>query len=175
MHILLWAAMALTESSSPYAYEISSGIGLEPNLGYLFQDTIDSDKLTAGLRLTYLKADQTDAMIAPELQVTTATSLQHRTQSNGEKKWITNTDYLYEAGAVFTEIFNPMSFRFALGGGAEMRKEISASLYYRAGLGGYWSSRFGAYLEFSGRFLIRTDESKFSYPMQLSPCLQMIF
>src|SRR5665213_3509921 len=147
--------------SSPYSYEIKSGAILEPTLGYLFQDNLDNEKVTSGLRLSYIKPDETDAIITAEIQAIAATSI--RRPAN---KFVTNTDYFFETGFVFYEIYNPVTFRVAVGGGTECRKEASADVYYRGGLGRYFAKNFGIFLDVSGRVIFRAE--KLSYPVEVN-------
>lgn len=69
MSILLFAALI---TSSPYPFEVGSGFVVEPTLGYVFNDKIDREKLLGGVRLSYLRPDPTDALIAPELSISSA-------------------------------------------------------------------------------------------------------
>ncbi len=156
--------------SSPYPYEINSGVAAEPLAGYLINDQIDKDKVLVGVRLSYLNPTESDAIIAPEIQVHSASTVR---RSGGDL--ILHTDYFFEGGIAFYEIYNPLGFRFALGGGAEHRVKTSFDLYYRVGLGGYFSRYFGIYGDFGGRAIFRTDEEQFSYPIDLSLNAQIIF
>ncbi|MDB5037792.1 MAG: hypothetical protein JWQ35_1320 [Bacteriovoracaceae bacterium] len=169
--LLSLAALALL--SSPYPFEIKSGFILEPTIGYLTQDNLDKDKTTAGLRLSYFRPDITDAVIALELQALSATTLTHPSDSKGGKRFVTNTDYFYEASAVFYEIYNPVAFRLALGAGIERRHKNSFDLYYRGGLGRYFFKNFGCFADISGRMIFRSE--KLAFPIELGPSLQIIF
>jgi hypothetical protein len=171
MSILLFAALI---TSSPYPFEVGSGFVVEPTLGYVFNDKIDREKLLGGVRLSYLRPDPTDALIAPELSISSATTFRRPKDSSGNSRFVTNTDYFFEAGLAFYEIYNPYAFRVACGGGVESRVQTSADLFIRGGLGYYFSTHFGFFMDLGGRYIFRRDETN-STPIDLGSSLQMIF
>lgn len=171
MLIGLVSALLLT---SPYPFEIKAGFIAEPTLGFQLNDKTDTEKALAGLRISYVQPDQADAFITSEIQILSATSFDKISNASGQREMNFNTDYYFETGFVFYEIYNPFAFRLALGGGVEARKTAHADLYYRGGLGYYFNQSFGVFMDLEGRIIFRTDE-KTSMPFNIGPSFQFIF
>lgn len=160
--------------SSPYPFEIKTGIAVEPTVEVLFKDKTDKTKAVGGVRLSYLNPDVSDALITSEVQILSATSFSDKMTTGGNSEREITTDYFFEAGFVFYEIYHPVAFRLAAGGGAELRRGGSPDIYYRAGLGHYFSKGFGIFGDLGGRWIFRSDE-KASSPINVGVSVQLVF
>jgi hypothetical protein len=160
--------------SSPYPFELKTGFSIEPTVDYLFKDKIDDDKAVGGFRFSYLYGEPSDTIITSEIQILSATQFNTPTSPNGSSRLVTHTDYFFEAGFCVYEIYHPVAFRLAGGGGVEWRREVSPDLYYRAGLGHYFSKYLGVFVDLGGRFIFRSEESD-SAPINLGSSLQIVF
>lgn len=168
-----WVLLAFALVSSPYPFEIQTGFAFEPTAGYLFNDKVDDSKAVGGVQLSYLLSTPADAIITSEIQFTSATAFDSERDATGDKSYTMKSDYLFETGFVFYEIYNPVAFRFATGGGVELRKTASLNLYYRAGLGTYLTKALGFYADLGGRMIFRAESV--SQPLQLGVSAQVLF
>ncbi len=149
--MLLFAATSsfLALLSSPFPFEVGSGLAVEPFIGSSFTDEVDPTSGNGGLRLTWLRPSETDAFVTFEL------SGEFQALPTAETNF-PKARYVGEGSVVFYEIFNPAAFRLALGGGVEYRRSrLSPSFAYRIGGGYYFSSRMGIYVDVGGRELSR--------------------
>lgn len=141
--------------SSPYPFEIERGISLEPVVGLSVYDREKPTLPTGGLRLSYFRTDETDAFTTLEL------SGGFQSLKNKDlKKWL-------EMEAQAYEIFNPWVVRVGIGTGLEHRPgDWSPVLSGRVGLGRFFNSNIGFFLDAIGRMLIL--KAKFEWPPKLS-------
>jgi hypothetical protein len=164
--MLAWIAFA-SLVSSPYPFEVSRGLAMEPVIGSTFSDKLDAASLSGGLRLSYFRPDETDAFFTPEVQFLSQTVLTGK-QATPLQKWTG------DLSLALYEIYNPYVFRLAGGGGAEYRESSYSFLaYYRGGLGRFFNSDVGFFIDFGQRQIFR--KSKRSFPMELTTSLIWIF
>lgn len=132
---------ALLFLASPYPFEIKTGVTLEPYAGSALADKHDDVSLASGLRLTYLYFDESDALITGEIQGGVQTVF----ANDGNKAFY---KWMGTGGITFYELFNPVAIRLTLGGGTEYRKSsFNPEIFARLGLGRYFTSRFGAFID----------------------------
>lgn len=138
-------------------------------------DKRDNQSFNGGLRLSYLVVNDTDAILTAEASA----SFHYISDANAGKP---QSRRLYEGAFVFQELYNPVAFRVALGGGMEHRqKEWSTLILYRGGLGWYATSSLGLWFDLVGRNIVNLDSKPnreihvLASPLELTLSTQIIF
>lgn len=145
--------------------QVGDGLLMEPFSGGTFQDKIDQDILSNGLRLSYLFFHPGDAVLTAEVSGEVQTILSGRDTPTNK--------YFLEGSLVAYEFYRAMGFRLAAGGGVERRDSVyNPSVVYRGGLGYYPFRHFAIYLDMIGRQIFRESRSA---PTSASLSLQFVF
>jgi hypothetical protein len=136
--------------------EVERGFSIETKGTSTFFDTEDSSSIGGGVRLSYIFTNPSDSFISFELD----SSFERIFQKDPKYRWIAG------ANLSANEFYGPFAFRLAFGGLIEARASTySPGVQYRFGLGYFWSSKFGNYIDYGNRliFLSREDIRSSSY------------
>lgn len=159
MLILAW--LLITQSAN---FEIDRGPLIELKLASTFLDEMDGSSVSGGLRLSYSFANIEDAYISMEIE----TTYDRVFDENIKSRWNGGLNF------VFYELYTPYAFRFSLGGLVERRaQQYSLGLQYRFGLGYYFHSNWGLFLDYAVRNLARDND--LNIPNEISLAVQYIF
>ena len=164
LNLILFLAIV----NSPYPFEPGVGFLIEPLIGTSLLDKTDDASLSSGARISYSNWNIGDAFITAEAQIIAHTVF------SGAGIETPFTKFTAEQLLVFYEVFNPMAVRVAGGLGLELRKNNpSPTIYYRAGLGGYFNKDISLFFDIAQRHIIR--EAKYVAPVEITLSSQIIF
>lgn len=164
--ISFFVALALT--SSPYPFEVEHGVATEIVTGTSFLDKADRNSANAGLRMTYLNSDETDAVMTAEVQFLSQTVFTGSNYKTPRYRFVGDTHL------AFYEFYHPFAFRLVGGPSAEWRtSKLSWGLGYRAGLGYYLKASLSVFADFGQHYFWRSSGN--TMPNDLSLSLQIIF
>ncbi len=182
----------ISETRTPYKFEIDAGPILEFKGGGSFYDSDDAQSVNSGVRLSWSFMDITDSYLSAEIEFTYSRAFEDKQIVNQSTLYEVNKNkYLGSANLVFVEAFNPMAYRLAIGGGVERRELIGPTgtkvqRYrptgnLRLGLGGFVSKDIGIFFDYSIVSILNRSERKMfsgfnlSTNQDLSLSLQAIF
>lgn len=160
-------------TSSPYPYEIDRGLSLEIKGGALVRDSSDDLATATGLRASYFLTNVSDAFLSLEAEMTFFYELDELRDRNGSSR--NRKKYAGNLNLLAMEIYNPMAWRLAVGGGVERRiSRISPTFDYRFGLGYFMSKDWGLWGDATGHMYFRKG-SRTDQALELSLSLQHVF